>query len=366
MQHILPASLFLGMLCLERKRAERSRKTFLLVLIDAEEALRTERKQEVLDGIVRAANEARRDTDPAGWYKDASVLGIIFTEFGTPNDVVSVARLLDKIDESLARSLRPEDHERIHVSLHLFGDDNERGIRGIDGTDGIDIDPTFYPDILHLHQSKKIAQTFKRIIDIAGSMTALLVLSPLFAFISIMVKLTSKGPILFRQQRLGRFGVSFQCLKFRTMYANNDFNIHRDFITSVIKGTHQEGLGSVATPIFKMTNDPRVTRIGRFLRRSSLDELPQFINILIGDMSLVGPRPPIAYEFKEYDLWHRRRVLEVKPGLTGLWQVNGRSRVRFDEMVRLDLRYARRWNVWLDLKIIAKTPRAVVFGDDAY
>jgi lipopolysaccharide/colanic/teichoic acid biosynthesis glycosyltransferase len=115
-----------------------------------------------------------------------------------------------------------------------------------------------------------------------------------------------------------------------------------------------------------MTNDPRITRIGRFLRRSSLDELPQFINVLRGDMSLVGPRPPLAYEYKEYDLWHRRRVLEVKPGITGLWQVNGRSRVSFNEMVRLDLRYARSWSLMLDLRILLRTPLAVLFGDGAY
>jgi lipopolysaccharide/colanic/teichoic acid biosynthesis glycosyltransferase len=115
-----------------------------------------------------------------------------------------------------------------------------------------------------------------------------------------------------------------------------------------------------------MTNDPRITRIGRFLRRSSLDELPQFINVLKGDMSLVGPRPPLAYEYQEYDLWHRRRVLEVKPGITGLWQVNGRSRVSFNEMVRLDLRYARSWSIWLDVQILIKTPLAVLFGDGAY
>ena len=115
-----------------------------------------------------------------------------------------------------------------------------------------------------------------------------------------------------------------------------------------------------------MTDDPRITPSGRFIRRTSLDELPQFLNILRGEMSLVGPRPPLAYEYEEYDVWHRRRVLEVKPGLTGLWQVSGRSRVRFDDMVRLDLQYARDWSLWLDMRILMETPRAVVFGDGAY
>jgi lipopolysaccharide/colanic/teichoic acid biosynthesis glycosyltransferase len=123
--------------------------------------------------------------------------------------------------------------------------------------------------------------------------------------------------------------------------------------------------GTEAT-IYKIVNDPRVTPIGRVLRRSSLDELPQFFNVLKGDMSLVGPRPPLPYEFERYSAWHRRRVLEVKPGLTGLWQVYGRSRTNFDEMVRLDLQYARQWSLWLDLKILLKTPVVVIFGTGAY
>ena len=119
-------------------------------------------------------------------------------------------------------------------------------------------------------------------------------------------------------------------------------------------------------PVFKITNDPRITPIGRVLRRSSLDELPQFLNVLIGDMSLVGPRPPIPYEVECYDIWHRRRLLAVKPGITGLWQVSGRSKVGFDDMVRLDLKYARSWSIWLDIKILIKTPHAVLSGEGAF
>ena len=118
--------------------------------------------------------------------------------------------------------------------------------------------------------------------------------------------------------------------------------------------------------VYKLTNDPRVTRVGAFLRKTSLDELPQFFNVFKGEMSLVGPRPPIPYEVEAYDIWHRQRLLEAMPGITGLWQVNGRSRVKFDEMVRLDLRYAQTWTPWLDVKILARTPRAVLFGGGAY
>jgi lipopolysaccharide/colanic/teichoic acid biosynthesis glycosyltransferase len=150
------------------------------------------------------------------------------------------------------------------------------------------------------------------------------------------------------------------------MHANNDLKIHQEFMKNLISGSYEGKSDGSTKKVFKMTNDPRITRIGRFLRRSSLDELPQFFNVLMGEMSLVGPRPPLFYEYKEYDLWHRRRVLEVKPGITGLWQVNGRSRVSFNEMVRLDLRYARSWSLLLDLQILIKTPLAVIFGDGAY
>jgi lipopolysaccharide/colanic/teichoic acid biosynthesis glycosyltransferase len=151
------------------------------------------------------------------------------------------------------------------------------------------------------------------------------------------------------------------------MYVNNDATVHREFVTSFIANraaeAPKEGSGS---KVYKLTNDKRITRVGKFLRRTSLDELPQFINVLMGDMSLVGPRPPVPYEFAAYQTWHRRRLLGVKPGITGLWQVLGRSSVRFDDMVRLDLRYASSWTPWLDLKILFRTPLAVIKGSGAH
>ena len=165
----------------------------------------------------------------------------------------------------------------------------------------------------------------------------------LMAGIAVVIKLESRGPVLFSQRRAGMHGRPFRIYKFRTMTQDGD---------------RGEPLRSL--------HDPRVTRFGRYLRRTSLDELPQFLNVLKGEMSLVGPRPPIPYELEVYDIWHRRRVLEVKPGITGLWQVNGRSRLRFDDMVRLDLQYARAWSPWLDIKILLRTPRAVLSGEGAY
>ena len=163
------------------------------------------------------------------------------------------------------------------------------------------------------------------------------------------------------------FGKKFKCLKFRTMYPDNDAKIHREFVQQFIAGKEEKSDQKVAdAPIYKITHDPRVTPVGRFLRKTSLDEFPQFWNVLCGEMSLVGPRPPVPYEFEVYDFWHRRRVLEVRPGVTGLWQVSGRSRTCFDDMVRLDLRYTTNWSLWLDLKIILATPIAMFSGDGAF
>ncbi|HTZ48936.1 MAG TPA: exopolysaccharide biosynthesis polyprenyl glycosylphosphotransferase [Verrucomicrobiae bacterium] len=358
MQRILPEELFLGILCLERKRAERSNRKFLLLLLETVSDLESPRLRTVLNGMIRAANQARRETDPAGWYKEDSVLGVIFTELDSQQDSEVARKLLAKVREAVAAQLKPQDASLVTISVHIFADDSSA-----DDTD-ISERPTFYPDILELHENKKIALLVKRAIDVIGSLTALILFSPLFLLIGLLVKLTSKGPVLFQQERLGQFGKTFHCLKFRSMYANNDPKIHQAFMKKVING--QPDSDKTGTPVVKMKNDPRITSIGKILRRTSLDELPQFINVLRGEMSLVGPRPPLPYEYREYNVWHRRRVLEIKPGITGLWQVRGRGRVRFDEMVRLDLQYARGWSLWLDVEILLKTPAAVVSGDGAY
>jgi lipopolysaccharide/colanic/teichoic acid biosynthesis glycosyltransferase len=167
---------------------------------------------------------------------------------------------------------------------------------------------------------------------------------------------------------VGLYGKKFMFLKFRTMYVGNDSRVHEEYIKKLIAGKIEAegGDGASQKPVYKITNDKRVTPIGELLRKTSLDELPQFINVLFGDMSLVGPRPPIPYEVQNYDIWHRCRVVEVKPGITGLWQVMGRSTTSFDEMVRLDIKYSREWSLWLDLKIIVMTPWSVIRGKGAY
>ena len=202
----------------------------------------------------------------------------------------------------------------------------------------------------------------KRSVDILSAVAVLTVGAPLFIFLALAVRFSSPGPVFFRQVRLGKDGQPFTFYKFRSMHHKNDDAAHRDFAKDFISGDMSENPDRT---VFKMVRDPRITPIGRFLRRSSLDELPQFLNVLRGEMSLVGPRPPISYEIEHYQDWHKDR-LKVKPGLTGLWQVSGRSSVGFDEMVMLDLYYIAHWNLQLDLKIVARTVPAMVKGDGAY
>lgn len=360
-RNILPEELFLGMLCLERKRAERSGDKFTLILLDARQALNTASAHDVLRRVTKAADKARRDTDIAGWYKDHAVLGIIFTELRDTEESGTNETLRNKIQRSLAAELTAEELELVHVSLHTFADDSDDQDSNHDQSN-----PAFHPDLFHRNQSKRLPLLVKRMMDVAGSAAALIAFSPVFAAIAIAIKLTSKGPVLFRQERIGQFGKPFKFLKFRSMYVANNSDAHKKFVQDLINGSKDQATGQDGEKSFKIKNDPRVTSIGRFIRRTSLDELPQFWNVLVGQMSLVGPRPPIAYEVEAYYIWHRRRVLEAKPGITGLWQVHGRSRTTFDEMVRLDLQYSQKWTPLMDVKILLQTPGAVFSGDGAY
>lgn len=205
----------------------------------------------------------------------------------------------------------------------------------------------------------------KRYLDISISLLAIFFLLPIIFLISVLIKITSPGPIFFKQERIGYMGKKFIIYKFRTMYQIKDERIHRDYVKDFI---HNSKLNEPESHnhIYKITDDPRIIPIGKLLRRTSLDEIGQFINVLKGDMSLVGPRPPIPYEVEMYDLWHKRRFLTVKPGITGLWQIYGRNTITFNEMVRLDLTYANNWSLALDFKILLKTMGAVLSMKGAY
>jgi lipopolysaccharide/colanic/teichoic acid biosynthesis glycosyltransferase len=356
---VLDEEAFQRMIALERKRTERSRKPFLLMLLDTGDCLPSDQNGKVLSKILSALSLSTRETDITGWYKQNSAVGVMFTEIGTDDRNSILSPVLARVSETLRSSLSFEQFNQISISFHLFPDDwNHEGPQS--GSN-----PTLYPDLARRDNARKFF--WKRAMDIVGSTLAIMLFAPLFLIIALAVKLTSKGPVFFRQKRIGQYGVPFVFLKFRSMYVGTDVSTHEKYVKQLIAGeAKRKPANGNAEGVYKLTNDPRITPIGVFLRRSSLDELPQFFNVLKGDMSLVGPRPAIAYEVEVYDIWHRRRLLEAKPGITGLWQVNGRSRVKFDEMVRLDLRYARTWSPWLDMKILLQTPRAMVLGDGAY
>jgi lipopolysaccharide/colanic/teichoic acid biosynthesis glycosyltransferase len=360
-QGALNEETFKRVIAIERKRTERSKSPFVLMLLEVTNQQNSEKTKRSLECIVAALLVACRDTDLVGWYKDGCIVGVMFTGLAVSDKHSILSAILNRVSETLRNELTFEQFSQISISFHLFPDDWENDKPGRPSNSAL------YPDLTNHDNGRKSLLIVKRAIDLVGCAALTLICLPLFLVIAIAVRLSSKGPILFRQERVGQFGQIFTFLKFRSMYVNNDHTVHREFVTKLIAEESVGGLPSGNRQgVYKLTNDKRVTPIGKFLRRTSLDELPQLINVLRGDMSLVGPRPPIPYELAAYQVWHRRRVLEVKPGITGLWQVTGRSRVKFDEMVRLDLRYATTWTPWLDLMILLRTPVAVIRGSGAY
>ena len=207
--------------------------------------------------------------------------------------------------------------------------------------------------------AQRLPLALKRCVDIVGASTAIVLFSPVMAIAAVAIAATSPGPIIFKQVRVGRHGSPFSFYKFRSMYANSDDRIHRDYVTSIIKKSPQTA-SDQPKAWSKLEHDPRITPVGRVFRKTSIDELPQLFNVLQGHLSLVGPRPPLPYEAAEYDSWHLRRVLEVKPGITGLWQADGRGATTFEDMVRLDLHYVKNWSLLLDIKILLKTVVVVI------
>jgi lipopolysaccharide/colanic/teichoic acid biosynthesis glycosyltransferase len=358
---ILNEEAFHRMVSLERKRTERSGKPFLLMLLDMGNGLQSDKSEKALDKILSALSLSTRETDITGWYKKNSVVGVMFTEFGAEDRNSILSTIMTRVSETLRNNLSSRQFGVISISFHLFPEEWNQDIPQRPSN------PTLYPDLTRRDNAKKFFCVTKRIMDIAGSALALLLFAPILLLIAIAIKLTSEGPVFFRQKRVGQYGEQFIFLKFRSMYVNNDASEHKQFVQQLIAGNAaSNGSDKTGPALYKLTKDRRITRLGKFLRKTSLDELPQFWNVLKGEMSLVGPRPPVGYEVEAYDIWHRRRLLEAKPGITGLWQVKGRSRVTFDEMVRLDLRYAKTWSPWMDVKILLQTPAAVMFGDGAY
>jgi exopolysaccharide biosynthesis polyprenyl glycosylphosphotransferase len=305
------------------------------------------------------------DDDTAKQGREVDGLPVFGTLDGI-TDIVKAHAILDAVITLPSRA-----HERLaHVCQTL----QEQGVRvyvvpdffslsfpnaKLDGFGGI---PVLDLGHLGLSDGRRWA---KRVFDVSLSAVGLVVTAPFMLAIALWIRLDSRGPILYRQPRVGEGGRAFLMFKFRSMQNGADVTPHQAHVTRLIKeNLAVADLNDPNRKGLKLTGDPRITRVGRFIRSTSLDELPQLLNVLRGEMSLVGPRPPLPYEVDVYKPWHMRRLNAV-PGITGLWQVKGRNRVSFDEMVRIDLEYIQHQSIWLDIAILLRTPLAVLSGRGA-
>jgi lipopolysaccharide/colanic/teichoic acid biosynthesis glycosyltransferase len=343
---VLSERLFRDTLVRERRRAERADRAVGLLLVTRER--RDQDSTKAWRGLVAAISATKRATDVVGWFTASDTLGIILAG--------DARQQFDTHNTHLFRRLEAEAVHGFSLQLcvHPAPATSDQGVDAIDAL----LEPSLEAKRLRRYD------VVKRLLDAVLSASLLLLLSPVMLVVAALVKMTSRGPVLFRQQRTGQMMKPFIMLKFRTMEVNAAPAIHQEFVSAFITGRQTAGKTD-PDRLFKIVKDPRITSIGGFLRRTSLDELPQLWNVVRGDMSLVGPRPPLPYEVAQYKTWHMRRIGEAKPGLTGLWQVKGRSRTTFDEMVRLDLRYVRTRSLWTDLRILLATPRAVISGKGA-
>ena len=342
--NILSKYQFLYRLRIEKRRADRSKLPLSLTLLSFREEVLTDRK--LIEKFLECLYENTRETDTKGWV-DRNIIGLILPDTNEKGAQRCIEKVLnngngDLTDRVISRTY-PDDLFNI-----LLAEKRSQA----------DLFPIDLDESVKTH---RVQAALKRLMDMAGSVFGLLLASPLMLVTAFVIKISSPGPAIFKQTRLGKKGVRFPFYKFRSMYWKADDRIHREYVTDLIGGNLDKiNQGDAERPLYKMKSDPRITLIGKIIRKTNIDELPQFFNVLKGEMSLVGPRPPILYEVEKYESWHLRRILEVKPGITGLWQVNGRSRTSFDDMVRLDLKYAQNWSLWLDLKILVKTIKAVI------
>jgi lipopolysaccharide/colanic/teichoic acid biosynthesis glycosyltransferase len=349
--HVFGEELFRTALGRERSRADRYGDTFAVVRVEVEFD-NAEARTSALSAVGHALSALNRP-HVVGWFTYGAVLGVILPgiEGSDPGP------RLEQFGRKVVDRLGPNAAAGVSIRWHVHPGARSR-------TRQTALAPE---SVCYRSRPSRWAGTndvLKRALDVLGSAALLVCLSPALLLIACLVKWCSPGPVLYRQVRIGQNGHPFEMLKFRTMRVNAAHDLHEQYVKWFIKSSGEAGRDP-NHQLFKLTDDPRVTRIGRFLRRMSLDEVPQFWNVLVGDMSLVGPRPPLPYEVEHYQPWHCRRLLEAKPGITGLWQVKGRSRTTFDEMVRLDLHYARTHSLWTDIKILLATPRAVLSGNGA-
>ena len=346
----LPRNDFALQLQREKRRAERSKRPLSLVVYRIKDADNDMSANADACEFLELLHCASRETDIIG-HVGGGLIAVLCPD----TDEQGINAYIRKV-EDLAPERRYETETATYPDK-LFEKLSQPGKLG----------PALHQIVSGDFSQRRHGYRLKRGLDVLGAVLLILLLSPLMALVAILVAATSSGPIIFKQMRLGTGGKPFAFYKFRSMVVNMDDSIHRQFVADLIKGeidANAQGNGSNG-PAYKIRSDPRVTWIGRIIRKTSIDELPQLFNVLKGDMSLVGPRPPIPYEAEIYEAWHLRRILSAKPGITGLWQVQARSTVTFNEMVRLDLRYIRECSLLLDLKILLKTVGVVLRCDGA-
>jgi lipopolysaccharide/colanic/teichoic acid biosynthesis glycosyltransferase len=357
-QPVFDEDIFKDTVTRERKRTERSGLAMVMLLIGVQDG-RCEDAPALFAGVANALSAIKSDIDILGWFQRQSLMGLIVPEIDSASLAGACERLEAEFRKEVAGRIDGDLAERLTIRLRVYPEPQRLGEEDLQN-----VDPFLYPELHADQRAISNFQMLKRGMDILGSLLLLIMLSPLLLAVAGLVKLSSRGPVIFRQVRIGQMMKPFMICKFRTMYADADHGIHHDYVSWFINSSGKTR-EKEKNAFFKMTNDPRITPIGHILRKTSIDELPQLWNVLRGEMSLVGPRPPLWYELQQYKPWHRHRVLEAKPGITGLWQVTGRSRTTFDDMVRLDLRYARGRSLWTDIKILLATPAAVIRGKGA-
>jgi exopolysaccharide biosynthesis polyprenyl glycosylphosphotransferase len=341
----LKDSFFIEQLRLEKLRAQRSKSPLSIILLTLDQ------EKEDIDGveILTTVRAKTRATDICGFINDKTI-GVLL-----PDTEEKGAK---EICEKLVRENKSSPFFTISTYPdHIFESLAKNGC----------VRPDAFPFALEdAAGASWIELSLKRAIDIVGAIVGMLLFMPVMLITALAIKATSPGPVIFKQARLGKQGIPFTFYKFRSMHMNTDDQIHREYIRDFIQGDHAKAnQGDGEKPFFKIKSDPRITSVGKFIRKTSIDELPQFFNVLKGDMSLVGPRPPLAYEAEKYQAWHLRRILEMKPGITGLWQVEGRSKTDWDDTVRLDIHYIQNWSLLFDLKILVKTVKEVIKGRGA-
>jgi lipopolysaccharide/colanic/teichoic acid biosynthesis glycosyltransferase len=343
---------FREILVMERKRSERYNRPFLFVLININPAHKIHGNGHFPEKIKQFIKANIREVDIKGWYDRHRTIGIIFPEYNPETKNTILKKILTGLEASFGAELA----SAMTISSTSFPEYIKEA-----GKEDWVADARLYPSPSKRIESNKFSRILKRCIDIVGSIFGIIIFSPFFIIIPIIAKVTSKGPVFFTQKRVGQGGRLFTCIKFRSMCVQKDYTIHKEFITKFIQSSKNETVTGYK-PEYKLKNDPRITPIGKFLRKTSIDEIPQLFNVLRGDMSLVGPRPAIPYEIEGYNTWHKRRVLEVKPGITGFWQVKGRSKTSFEDMVRMDLQYIKEWSLFWDIILIIQTPFALFRG----